>query len=155
MIELHINGSELMVNGQFDAWQSRLTMGPDLDQLGVQLAVDSTSVSSGLSADRPREQLFSFDSHDVVRIASGVYRATGQFAGGAAETPRELEMQLETSTEHTPTFVISFAARKADFGDAWTRLIDNTAAAPGPANDIDMPERPAHGWLTPPDLAAA
>ena len=154
MIELHINGADLMLNGQFDAWESRLSMGPDLDQLGVQLAIDATSVGNGVSGGPARDRLFSFTGHDVVPIATGMYRVTGQFTGATTETPREMEIQLETSTEHTPTFVISFAALKTDFGPAWTRLLDCVATA-DPANDVDARERPAQGWLTLPDLAAA
>jgi hypothetical protein len=90
----------------------------------------------------------------VVPIAAGIYRVTGQFTGATAETPREMEMQLETSTEHTPTFVIAFAAQKSDFGDAWTQLIDCMVNS-NPANDVDARERPAQAWLTLPELAAA
>jgi hypothetical protein len=153
MIELHINGADLMLNGQFDAWQSRLTMGPDLDRLGVQLAVDATSVGSGLTADQPGDHLFSFHSHHVVPVAAGVYRATGRFSGADADASRDMEMQVETSTEHTPTFVISFATRKAELGARWTRLIDSETA-PDPSND-DGPVRPAQAWLRAPELAAA
>lgn len=154
MIELHINGSDLMVNGHFDAWQSRLTMGPDLDKLGLQLAIDATSVGSGLAPDSTTGKLFSFESHNVAAVASGMYRATGQFQGAGSEAAREMELQLEVSTEHTPTFVISFNARKDEFGDGWTRLIESVAPVL-PANDIEGPVRAAQAWLTPPELAAA
>jgi polyisoprenoid-binding protein YceI len=153
-IDLEIHGKNLLLSGAFGAWQSRLVLGPDLDDVGLNLFVDSTSVRSataGADAD-VGDKLFSFRSRDVVSLGKGKYRVMGDFTG--AEETRPLEVSIETPMGHTPHFVISFAAEKKDFGPRWSSLVDN-ATLFGKAGDEDGPRREAAGWLMIPDVAAA
>jgi polyisoprenoid-binding protein YceI len=143
-IGLQINGKGLLVRGAFGSWQSRLVMGPDLDQVGVNLFVDATSVRTD-GDDDVGEKLFSFRSRSVTPSGRGTYRVLGDFTG--AEETRELEIKVETPLGHTPLFVISFDAEKRDFGEGWTHLLENVA----PFGQT----REAAAWLTTPDLAAA
>jgi hypothetical protein len=149
-IDLEIRGKGLLLSGTFGAWQSRLVLGPDLDDVGVNFFVDSTSVRSDVDVG---PKLFSFRSHDVVSLGRGKYRVTGDFTG--AEPTRPLEVSVETPLGHTPHIIVSFAAEKKDFGDGWSSLLDN-ATLFGKADDADDgPHREAAGWLTVPAVAAA
>jgi hypothetical protein len=150
-IDLEIHGKGLLLSGTFGAWQSRLVLGPDLDDVGINLFVDATSARAGDVAGATR--LFSFRSHDVVSLGKGKYRVLGDFTG-AAET-RPLELNVQTPLGHTPHIVVSFAAAKKDFGDQWSSLVEN-ATLFGKAEDADAgPHREAAGWLTVPIVAAA
>jgi hypothetical protein len=148
-IELDISGKGLMLNGRFEDWESGVTMGPDLDQLQVRLAIDATSVNVGTSrsAEPP---LFSFRGRNAARVGKGLYQVDGDFTGAAGEHP--LQVQLETLAEHSALFLLSFEAKKSDFGPVWTQLLSNVvpfSMRPG------EPSKPAHAWLTVPELAAA
>jgi polyisoprenoid-binding protein YceI len=150
-IALQINGKGLLVTGNFGGWQSRLVLGPDLDQVGVNLFVDATSVRNRSDED-VGQKLFSFRSRSVASTGRGRYRLVGDFTG--AEPTRELEMEMETTLGHTPLFVLSFAAEKKDFGDHWGSLVEN-AAPFGIGRDDGGPVREATAWLRAPQLAAA
>jgi hypothetical protein len=144
-IELDVGGSDFLLRGKFEDWESGLAFGPDLDRVSVRLAIDATSgVRSG-----PR--LFAFHSRNVKAEGNGSYRAVGTFTGplGAAST----EMFIESPPGHTALVALTFTAKKQDFGDGWHDLIQN--AVPMVARGDDGPVRSAHAWLLAPDLAAA
>jgi len=151
-IDLEIHGKGLFLSGTFGAWQSRLVLGPDLDDVGINLFVDTTSARAARDV-AGHDRLFSFRSHDVVSLGKGKYRVLGDFT--SAVKTRALELDVETPLGHTPHIVLSFAAEKNDFGPNWTSLVDN-ATLFGKADDADAgPRREAAGWLTVPAVAAA
>ncbi|HEV3030403.1 MAG TPA: YceI family protein [Polyangia bacterium] len=151
-VDLEIRGKGLLLSGVFGAWQSRLVLGPDLDDVGVNLFVDSTSVRNAGDVD-VSEKLFSFRSRDVVSLGKGKYRVTGDFTG--AEATRPLEVSVETPLGHTPHIVVSFNAEKKDFGSHWTSLVENATLFGSAAEEEEGPRREAAGWLTVPTVAAA
>jgi polyisoprenoid-binding protein YceI len=146
-IEVDIAGADLMLRGRFSDWESGLALGPDLDRVGVRVAVDATSARQGGDTAR----LFSFRSRRVEATDPGSYRAHGTFTGPGGSKP--LEVVVETPPGHTPLFLLSFAAERSDFGEGWHDLIQNAVPFAGVADG--EPARPAFGWLTPPVLAAA
>ena len=148
-IDLRINGKNLLLSGTFSGWQSRLVLGPDLDDVGVSLFVDTTSVGS----DDAPEKLFSFRSRSVESLGKGRYRVMGDFTG--AQPTRELEFKVETPMGHTPLIALSFDAERKDFGDHWSSLVENTTLFGKLENEGDGPQREASGWLTVPNVAAA
>jgi polyisoprenoid-binding protein YceI len=151
-IDLEIHGKGLMLSGRFGAWQSRLVLGPDLDDVGLHLFVDSTSVRNDRDVDA-RDKLFTFRSHDVVSLGKGKYRVMGDFT--SAETTRALEMAVETPLGHTPHIVLSFDAEKKDFGAHWDSLVENATLFGKASDDEEGPHREAVGWLRIPAIAAA
>ena len=150
-IDLEIHGKGLFLSGAFGAWQSRLVLGPDLDDVGINLFVDSTSARVGDGAGA--ERLFSFRSNEVVSLGKGKYRVLGDFTG--AEQTRPLELNVETPLGHTPHIVVSFAAEKKDFGEHWPSLVESATLFGKAEDGEDGPRREAAGWLTVPTIAAA
>jgi hypothetical protein len=151
-IDLEIHGKGLLLSGVFGAWQSRLVLGPDLDDVGVNLFIDSTSVR-GAREIAPHEKLFSFRSREVVPLGKGQYRVLGDFTG--ADETRPLEVDVETPLGHTPHIVVSFNAERKDFGARWNSLVES-ATLFGKSEDEDGgPHREAAGWLTVPTVGAA
>ena len=106
-IDFEIHGKGLLLSGVFASWQSRLILGPDLDDVGVNLFVDSTSVRNAGEVE-VGDKLFSFRSRDVVPLGRGRYRVLGDFVG--PDTTRPLELAVETPLGHTPHIVVSFMA---------------------------------------------
>jgi polyisoprenoid-binding protein YceI len=149
-IDLQIHGKGLLLSGTFGGWQSRLVLGPDLDDVGVSLFVDSTSVGSDV--DRS-EKLFSFRSREVASLGKGRYRVIGDFTG--AEATRELAVDVETPLGHTPLIAVSFEAEKKDFGATGYQALVENATLFGKAADADGPQREAAGWIVTPEVAAA
>ena len=144
-IELDIVGSDFLLRGQFEDWESGLAFGPDLDRVSVRLAIDATSgVRSGSS-------LFSFYSRDVKPEGMGSYRAAGTFTGPDGAKP--VEMLIENPPGHTALVALTFSAKKQDFGEGWHDLIQNEVPFVGRADG--GPVRTAHAWLLAPNLAAA
>jgi hypothetical protein len=144
-IELDVGGSDFLLRGRFEDWESGLAFGPDLDRVNVRLAIDATSgVRSGPS-------LFAFHSRNVHAEGNGSYRAVGTFTG--PDGARPTEMFIESPPGHTALVALTFTAKKQDFGDGWHDLIQN--AVPFVARTEDGPVRSAHAWLLAPDLAAA
>ena len=155
-IDLHINGRNLLLLGIFDGWQSRLVLGPDLDDVGVSLFVDTTSVRAGDPEGDDVDagaRLFSFRSRSVEALGKGRYRIVGDFTG--AEPARELALSLESPMGHTPLIALSFNAQKKDFGDNWSSLVENTTLVGRASGQDEGPQREAAAWLTPPEVAAA
>jgi hypothetical protein len=144
-IALDIAGGDLMLRGSFSDWESGLTLGPDLDRVGVRLAIDSTSAAGGA------EPLFAFHSRAVEAIGEGAFVARGTFSRRDAARP--LEMTVETPPGHTALVVVSFAVDKSDLGDAWPDLVENVI--PFQAGADGEGARHAHAWLTTPVVAAA
>ena len=136
-----------MLQGRFSDWESGLVFGPDLDRVRVRLAIDSTSVRG---ADT-EPSLFSFHSREVEALERGGYRAVGTLAG--ANGKRKTEVSVETPPGHTALVIVSFSAKKQDFGDGWHDLLANVVPAVGDGGD--GPSRLAHAWLVAPALAAA
>lgn len=144
-IELDVGGSDFLLRGKFEDWESGLAFGPDLDRVSVRLAIDATSgVRSGPT-------LFTFHSRNVQAEGNGAYRAIGTFAGPAGERPTE--MFIESPPGHSALIALTFTAKKQDFGDGWHDLIQN--AVPFVPKSDDGPVRSAHAWLVAPELAAA
>jgi len=155
-IDLHINGKNLLLLGIFDGWQARLVLGPDLDDVGVSLFLDTTSVcaAAGSASDVDvGDKLFSFRSRSVEALGKGRYRVVGDFTG--AEPTRELALSLETPVGHTAMVALSFDAQKKDFGDNWSHLVQNTSLVGADSGDDGSPRREAVAWLRTPDIAAA
>jgi hypothetical protein len=151
-IDLEIHGKGLLLSGVFGSWQSRLILGPDLDDVGVNLFVDSTSVRNDGGVDAG-EKLFSFRSRDVLPLGRGRYRVVGDFTG--PETTRPLELDVETPLGHTPHIVVSFNAEKKDFGEQWSQLVENATLFGKAEDGEEGPRREAAAWLTIPTVAAA
>jgi polyisoprenoid-binding protein YceI len=151
-IDLEIHGKGLLLSGVFGAWQSRLVLGPDLDDVGVNLFIDSTSVR-GAREIAPHEKLFSFRSREVVPLGKGQYRVIGDFTG--ADETRPLEVDVETPLGHTPHIVVSFTAEKKDFGARWSSLVENATLFGKGDDDESGPHREAAGWLTVPTVASS
>jgi hypothetical protein len=153
-IDLEIHGKGLLLSGVFGAWQSRLVLGPDLDDVGVNLFIDSTSVR-GDREITPHETLFSFRSREVVPLGKGQYRVLGDFTGADENETRPLEVDVETPLGHTPHIVVSFMAEKKDFGERWNSLVENaTLFGKGDEDESGGPRREAAGWLTVPPVAS-
>jgi hypothetical protein len=150
-IDLDIAGGNLMLRGHFQVWESRLALGPDLDRVGVRLAVDATSSARPLPTDAG-QPLFAFHSRSVEPEGPGGYRAHGIFTG--AQGARPLDVAIETPLGHTALFMLAFGADRQDFGEhGWGALVENVAPSTGAAEGD--PVRAAHAWLLPPVLAAA
>jgi len=147
-VELDISGDNFMLRGHFTDWESGLAFGPDLDRVNVRLAIDATSAVAG---DRDKRTLFGFASREVENEGRGAYRARGTFTGPLG--PRPTDMIIETPGGHTALIVVTFAAKKQDFGEGWHDLIANFV--PFVRGEEGEPVRSAHAWLTAPVLAAA
>jgi polyisoprenoid-binding protein YceI len=152
-IDLDISGSGLLLKGRFVDWESGVTMGPDLDKLQVRLAIDATSARID-AAGAHESPLFSFHGRDATPVGEGLYQVDGQLEGPSGT--RDLRAQIETPIEHSAVVLLSFQARKSDFGDEWTRLLSNVVPFRARGSDGGKgPTMPAYGWLTVPHLAAA
>jgi hypothetical protein len=144
-VDLDIAGGDLMLQGHFSDWESGLAIGPDLDRVGVKLAIDATSVRNGGGS------LFSFHSRDVKPTGRASYRAIGTFTGPLGA--RAMKMEVSSPLGHTALVVVSFYGKRQEFGDGWHDLIANTV--PFVDGTDGAPARPAAGWLIPPPLASA
>ena len=140
-----------MLQGHFSDWESGLAFGPDLDRVRVRLAIDATSTPPS-GADRP--SLFAFHGRKVESLGDGRYRVVGTFSGPRGA--KAMEMTLESPLGHTALIVVTFAAKKQDFGEGWHDLIANVVpfSEAGTADD-EGPVRSAHAWLVTPPIAAA
>jgi polyisoprenoid-binding protein YceI len=148
-IDLDIAGDDFMLQGSFSDWESGLAFGPDLDRVRVRLAIDATSAEA---ADAPN--LFTFHARQVESLGSGRYRVIGTFTGPRGG--KAMEMTVESPPGHTALIVVTFAAKKQDFGDGWHDLIEKVVPFGEPGEGAgDGPVRSAHAWLVPPPLAAA
>jgi hypothetical protein len=153
-VDLHINGKGLLLSGSFGTWQSRLVLGPDLDDVGVSLFVDATSVGVGAPRDvAPADRLFSFRSRTVESLGKGRFKVVGDFTG--AQPARELSVDVETPLGHTAIIALSFSAQRKDFGAHWQSVVENTTLFGAERSTHDGPQREAAGWLTIPNVAAA
>jgi hypothetical protein len=150
-VDLDIAGGDLMLQGHFSDWESGLAVGPDLDRVGVKLAIDSTSVESDARAVGGGSSLFAFHSRDVKTTGPACYRAVGTFTGPRGA--RAMEMEVSSPMGHTALVVVSFSAKRQDFGPGWHDLIANVV--PFVDETDGTPTRPAHAWLVPPALASA
>jgi hypothetical protein len=146
-IALDIAGDDFLLQGQFSDWESGLAFGPDLDRVRVRLAVDATSMPAG--AEGP--DLFAFHGRKVESKGGGRYRVVGTFTGPRGA--KAMEMTIESPLGHTALIVLTFAAKKQDFGDGWHDLMANVV--PFVEQGEDGPVRPARAWLIPPSLGAA
>ena len=70
--------------------------------------------------------LLSFHSREVEAVQGGGFRAVGMLAG--AKGKKKTEVSVETPPGHTALVVVSFAAKKQDFGDGWHDLLANIAS---------------------------
>lgn len=145
-IDLDIVGDDFMLQGNFSDWESGLAVGPDLDRVRVRLAIDATS-----DAPATGPSLFAFHGRKVESKGGGRYRAVGTFSGPRGA--KAMELTLESPLGHTALIVVTFAAKKQDFGDGWHDLIANEV--PFVERGDEGPVRMAHAWLVTPQLAAA
>lgn len=148
-IDLDIAGDDFLLQGRFSDWESGLAFGPDLDRVRVRLAIDTTSTVDVAAAEGP--SLFAFHGRKVESRGGGRYRVVGTFAGPRGA--KAMEMIIESPLGHTALIVVTFAAKKQDFGDGWHDLIANVV--PFVEQGEDGPVRSAHAWLITPPLAAA
>jgi polyisoprenoid-binding protein YceI len=150
-VDLDIAGDDFMLQGHFSDWESGLAYGPDLDQVRVRLAIDATSTPTG-AGNRP--SLFAFHGRKVESQGAGKYRAVGTFSGPRGA--KALEMTVESPLGHTALIVVTFSAKKQDFGEGWHDLIANVVPFGEPGSDHEEgPVRSAHAWLVTPPIAAA
>jgi len=150
-VDLDIAGDDFMLQGHFSDWESGLAFGPDLDRVRVRLAIDATSTPTG--ADEG-PSLFAYHGRKIESLGSGKYRVVGTFSGPRGA--KAMEMTLESPLGHTALVVVTFSAKKQDFGDGWHDLIANVVPFRDPGQgDDDGPVRAAHAWLVTPPLATA
>jgi len=152
-VNLDLAGDDFMLQGNFSDWESGLAYGPDLDRVRVKLAIDTTST---LAEDSDRASLFAFHGRESESLGTGRYRVVGTFTGPRGA--KAMEMTVESPPGHTALIVVTFAAKKQDFGDGWHDLIANVNVGPlgdQEPEDADGPVRSAHAWLLPPPLGAA
>ncbi|HEY7375684.1 MAG TPA: hypothetical protein VIF57_26240 [Polyangia bacterium] len=145
-VDLDIVGDDFMLQGHFSDWESGLAFGPDLDRVNVRLAIDATS-----DAPAGGSSLFAFHGRKVESLGEGRYRVVGTFSGPRGA--KAMELTVESPLGHTALIVVTFAAKKNDFGDGWHDLIANVV--PIVERDEVGPLRMAHAWLLAPPLAAA
>ena len=103
-IDLRIHGADILISGHFHRWQATTTMGRDLDELSVRMAVDVTSPDQ-LIVDSGQPDLFSFRSNTILEVRSNLYLARGELvtpAGG-----RRFEMVVE-APEGPPRSLLCF-----------------------------------------------
>lgn len=150
-VDLDIAGGDFMLRGRFSDWESGLVFGPDLDRVRVRLAIDATSAKRRNADNVSEPNLFSFHSREVEALERGGYRAVGTLSG--ARGTKKTEVNVETPPGHTALVVVSFAAKKQDFGDGWHDLLANVVAPT--ADGEQRPSPLAHAWLVAPPLAAA
>jgi len=147
-VDLDIAGDDFMLQGHFSAWESGLAYGPDLDQVRVRLAIDATSTRADEGAG---PSLFAFHGRKVESLDAGRYRVVGTFSGPRGA--KAMEMTLESPLGHTALIVVTFAAKKQDFGEGWHDLIANVV--PFVEQEEEGPVRSAHAWLVTPTIGAA
>jgi len=147
-VNLDIAGEDFMLQGHFSDWESGLAFGPDLDRVRVRIALDATSARAD---DCEVPSLFSFHGREVKSLGGGRYRVVGTFSGPCGA--KAMEMTLESPPGHTALIVVTFAAKKLDFGDGWHDLIANVVPFVEPGED--GPVRSAHAWLITPPVATA
>jgi hypothetical protein len=146
-VDLDIAGEDFMLQGHFSDWESGLAVGPDLDRVSVRLAIDATSARQPVAGP----SLFAFHSRRVESRGPGSYRAIGTFTGPLGA--RTLEVLVESPPGHTALILVTFVAKKQDFGPGWHDLIANVV--PFVDGREGSPGRQAHAWLVAPSLAAA
>jgi hypothetical protein len=150
-VDLDIAGDDFMLQGHFSDWESGLAFGPDLDRVRVRLAIDATSTPTGV-IDGP--SLFAFHGRKIESLGGGRYRVVGTFSGPRGA--KAMEMTVESPLGHTALIVVTFSAKKQDFGDGWHDLIANVVPFRDPGqSDDEGPVRAAHAWLVTPPLATA
>jgi hypothetical protein len=147
-VNLDIAGEDFMLQGNFSDWESGLAFGPDLDRVRVRIAIDATSARTD---DGAAASLFSFHSREVKSLGGGKYRVVGTFSG--LRGAKAMEMTLESPVGHTALIVVTFSAKKGDFGDGWHDLIANVV--PFVEQGDEGPVRSAHAWLVTPPVATA
>jgi hypothetical protein len=150
-VDLDIAGDDFMLQGHFSDWESGLAFGPDLDRVRVRLAIDATSTPTGGGLGR---SLFAFHGRKTESLGGGRYRVVGTFSGPRGA--KAMEMTVESPLGHTALIVVTFAAKKQDFGEGWHDLIANVVPFRDPGQGEDEgPVRAAHAWLVTPPLGAA
>ena len=94
-----MGGGDFLLRGKFADWESGLAFGPDLDRVGVRLAINATSgVNRG-------SDLFSISCREVEPFGHGAYRAVGTFTG--AEGARPGELLIESPLGHTALVAVT------------------------------------------------
>ena len=127
-IDLRIHGADFFVSGHFHRWQAATTMGRDLDELSVRMAVDVTSPDQLTGGIAPRD-LFSFHSGTVLPVRSNLYLARGELVTAAGARP--FEMVVEAPEGHNAFCGLSFIVRRDELGAGWKELVTGGSGAGG------------------------
>jgi hypothetical protein len=127
-VDLQIHGADIFVSGHFHRWQASTSMGRDLDEVSVRMAIDVTSPDQ-LTVDPAERDLFSFRSETVLPLRSNLYLARGQLVTPAGERP--FDLVVEAPEGHNVFCSLSFIARKEDLGDSWKELATGGSGAGG------------------------
>jgi hypothetical protein len=143
-ITLSIRGAELLLDGKFEHWVP-MALESGGRQSHAQLVVDVTS--TGPTNDSG-DELFSFVSSKVRRVADGTYVAQGTMQ--RADVQRAGEATVQAPAAHSPFAVVTFEVADAAFPEVWDELSARVARQDGPDAEV----RP-RAWLLAPTVAAA
>lgn len=127
-IDLRIHGADIFVSGHFHRWQASTTMGQDLDELSVRMAIDVTSPDQ-LTGASARPDLFSFHSDTILPVRLNLYLARGELVTAAGVRP--FEMVVEAPEGHNAFCGLSFIVRKDELGAGWKELVTGGSGAGG------------------------
>jgi hypothetical protein len=129
-IDLRIQGDDIFLSGHFHRWQSAVSMGPDLDELSVRLAVDVTSPDQ-LTVDPEEQDLFSFRSTEVTKLLPHTFRVQGKLTAPDGQGASPFGMLVEVAEGHNAFIALSFVARKDELGPSWMELVTAGVGAGG------------------------
>ena len=119
-IDLRIHGADILISGHFHRWQAATSMGGDLDELSVRMAVDITSPDQ-LIVGSGQPDLFSFHSETVLPVRANLYLARGELVTAAGA--RDFEMVIDAPEGHNAFCSLSFIVRREELGAGWKELV--------------------------------
>jgi len=143
-IDLSIRGEDLLLEGKFEHWvPMALESGGKRNH--AQLVFDVTSHGP---ANDTGDELFSFVSTRVRRVADGAYVAQGTMQRG--DVRRAGTATVQAPAGHSPFAVVTFELTEAAFPEVWEELSARVASQEGSKGEV----RP-RAWLLTPVIAAA
>jgi hypothetical protein len=145
-VELHLRGEDLVVEGRFDHWMPVSMESTEAEQGALQLLFDVTGVAPA-NANAPTDQLLSFTSGAVERVANGALVAAGVLRHGLDEV--HAQALIQTPTAHTPFVAITLSFDRERMSELWDRFSALLAAR---SRDAQLMPR---AWPKEPMLAAA
>jgi hypothetical protein len=143
-IDLSIRGGELLLEGKFEHWVP-MALESGGKQSQAQLVIDVTSSGPAIDAG---DELFSFVSTKIRRVAEGTYLAQGTMQRG--DVQRASEATVQAPAAHSPFAVVTFELAEGVFPEVWDELSARVAGQDGAKGEL----RP-RAWLLPPMVAAA